>query len=173
MMNFKRVQMSLIASVNKTVVQLYPHPDNQGFSKSWLLAVYPCFYKTTYCCLFSLPDSSCVLVSPFGTFSVPILWVQLPITPSEAAYGIKYRDPQTNYKPRLGVTQDMCLLQQKCISEVLKAGVIFVFHQFEKSLDSFDTMNVNIFHNNITEYLYYSTFLYLKLSVHLLSQNKK
>ena len=84
MMNFKRVQMSLIASVNKTVVQLYPHPDNKGFSKSWLLAVYPCFYKTTYCWLFSLPDSSCVW---------HILWVQLPITPSEAAYGIKYRDP--------------------------------------------------------------------------------
>ena len=32
MMNFKRVQMSLTASVNKTVVQLYPHPDTQqGF----------------------------------------------------------------------------------------------------------------------------------------------
>ena len=128
MMNFKRVQMSLTASVNKNFVQLNPHPDNKGFSKSWLLAVYPCLYKTTYCCLFSLPDSSCVLVSPFGTFSVPILWVQLPITPSEAAYGIKYWDPWTNYKPWLDVTQDMCLLQQKCISEVLKVGVIFVFH---------------------------------------------
>ena len=82
--------MSLTASVNKTVVQLYPHPDNKGFSKSWLLAVYPCLSMTTYCCPFSLPDSSHVLVSPFGTFSVPILQVQLPITPSGAAYGIKY-----------------------------------------------------------------------------------
>ena len=120
MMNFKRVQMSLTVSVNKNFVQLYPHPDNKGFSKSWLLAVYPCLYKTTYCCLFSLPDSSCVLVSPFGTFSVPILWVQLPITPSKAAYGIKYWDPWTNYKPWLDVTQDMCLQQQKFISEVFK-----------------------------------------------------
>lgn len=32
-------------------------------------------------------------------------------------------------------------------------------------------MNVNIFHNNITEYLYYSTFLHLKLSVQ--AKNKK